>query len=542
MSKKWRLIMNAVLVAGITVVGKAAVQSQQPGTSGAENIGKDGHPVPDTRPAAAAGALTASLAAVRPDRTNELRMNFRGAPLSLVLDYLSEAAGFIINQSVEVRGKVDVWSKDPLTSEEAVTLLNSVLKKNGYAVIRDGRILTITSLETAKTSDLQVVSGNDPDKVLKSDEVVTQIIPIRYANAAQLINNLQVLLPSNASLSANEAANSLILIATQTDIRRMLRIVRALDGSIASVSSIRVFALRYADATQLATVIQQLFPSQGSSQNAGGMNGRGQFLDMVGGGFGPPGFGGGPGGNSSGSGNNSAPAKVVAVADEGSNSLIVSSPPDLLRTIATVVQQIDQPFRDTTELRVFRLRNADPAELADQLTHLFPDDSKSASDQSQGPIQFGGGPAPGPGGFGGGPPFDIGFDQNSSSGSARARKRGQVIAIADPRSSSLVVSAGSALMPQVAKMIEELDKNEARKEMVKVWDLHNADPKDINQILQDLFNRNSTMRNSSSADRNSLLGDNNALSSRETQQQTTTTSGSFSGNSGGRSGAGGGAP
>ena len=82
--------------------------------------------------------------------TNGLRLNFHDAPLNLVLDYLSDAAGFIINQETDVRGTVDVQGKD-LTKDEAVEVLNSALKKNGYAVIRNGRILTIVAQDTAKT-------------------------------------------------------------------------------------------------------------------------------------------------------------------------------------------------------------------------------------------------------------------------------------------------------------------------------------------------------------------------------------------------------
>jgi len=55
--------------------------------------------------------------------TNGLRMNFRGAPLNLVLDYLSDAAGFIINKEADVKGTVEVWSKDPLTKEAARALV-----------------------------------------------------------------------------------------------------------------------------------------------------------------------------------------------------------------------------------------------------------------------------------------------------------------------------------------------------------------------------------------------------------------------------------
>jgi hypothetical protein len=96
-----------------------------------------------------------------------------------------------------------------------VKLLNSVVRKNGYAVTRDGRILTIMSLESAKTSDLDILQGAKWQDVEKSAEVVTQVIPVRYANATQLMNNLLVLLPTSASLSVNESANTLILVATK---------------------------------------------------------------------------------------------------------------------------------------------------------------------------------------------------------------------------------------------------------------------------------------------------------------------------------------
>jgi general secretion pathway protein D len=186
-------------------------------------------------------------------------MNFHGAPLSLVLDYLSDAAGFIINKQAEVRGTVEIWSKQPVTKDEAIELLSSVLKKNGYAVTRSGRILTIVALDSVKTADTEIVVNTDPNEVEKSDEVQTQIIPVRYATASQLVANLEQLLPTTATLTANESANSLILVATKTDIKRMLKIVNALDTSMSSASSIKVRPLLYADAKETATLITQLF-------------------------------------------------------------------------------------------------------------------------------------------------------------------------------------------------------------------------------------------------------------------------------------------
>lgn len=464
----------------------------------------------------AAPSEAASAGTSANNGTDTLRLNFRGAPLSLVLDYLSDAAGFIINKETEVKGTVDVWSKEPVSKDDAVKLLNSVLRKNGYAVTRDGRILTIVSLETAKTSDLDILQGDKWQDVEKSAEVVTQVIPVRYANATQLMNNLQILLPTTATLAVNESANTLILVATKTDIRRMLKIVSILDTSIASVSSIKVFPLRYADAKDLATVIQQLF-TQPASQNAAGGNARAQFFNMMRGGFGGPGGAGGPGGNGNSSGGTANGSKVTAAADEFSNSLIVSASTELMATIAEMVTQIDQPATDVTELRVFHLVNADPTELANQLGTLFPDDTRTGSTQNQG----------GGGGF----RFFGGRNNQAATPSDRMKKKGRVLAVPDPRTSSLLVSAAGDLMPQIAEMITQLDASPAKKEVVKVFDLQNADPQDVNQVMQDLFQRSGSIRANNNNTRTSLVGQGNPLTQRSTQQTTTSsTSTGFGGN------------
>src|SRR5215468_11002076 len=58
-------------------------------------------------------------------KTNGLIFNFRNAPLDLVLDYLSAAAGFIIHKEADAKGSFDFSSKDSLGKEEALSLINS---------------------------------------------------------------------------------------------------------------------------------------------------------------------------------------------------------------------------------------------------------------------------------------------------------------------------------------------------------------------------------------------------------------------------------
>lgn len=138
-----------------------------------------------------AGTATARLPnADAPADVKNLRVNFRGVPLDTVLEYLSEAAGLIIIQETEVKGTIDVWSRQPMNLEEAVNLLDSALARNGSAAIREGRMLTIVSRDEARKRGLPVKVGGDPQTVPKTDQMVTQIVPVRYADAAQLVKDL----------------------------------------------------------------------------------------------------------------------------------------------------------------------------------------------------------------------------------------------------------------------------------------------------------------------------------------------------------------
>ena len=69
------------------------------------------------------------------------------------------------------------------------------------------------------------------------------------------------------------------------------------------------------------------------------------------------------------------------------------------------------------------------------------------------------------------------------------KKMGRVLAVPDPRTSSIIVMASKTMMPQIADMIAELDSDKGRKEVVGFFDLQNADPQDVYNNLQDLFQR-----------------------------------------------------
>lgn len=321
-------------------------------------------------PPAAAEAVP-DVPVLLPNGEPGLRMNFRNASLDLVLNYLSEAAGFIIVLDTKVSGKIDAWSNQPLSRDEAVDLLNSVLNRNGYAAIRHDRTLTIVNKDDAKTRDIPVILEGDPDKIPKTDEMVTQILPVRYIEATQLLKDLQPLVSTATTMSANEAGNSIIMTDTRANINRVAQIIKAIDASAEDVTEVRVFHLEFADPTEMATLLGSLFPDD--SRTTGG-NSQNQFQFGRGGPFGRM-FGGGGNDASSSSGSQAQRvkkrAKVVAVADQRTASIVVSAASGLMEQVADMVRQLDANPAKKQKVYVYQVNPGDVAQVQQVLKDMF---------------------------------------------------------------------------------------------------------------------------------------------------------------------------
>lgn len=163
-------------------------------------------------------------------------------------------------------------------------------------------------------------------------------------------------------------------------------------------------------------------------------------------------------------------AKVVAVADERSNSLVVSGPEDLMLAVEQLVAEMDMNVSDFTEVRVFPLENADAMELAEIITELY----EEAEEASSGSRSSGGRG----GAFSG---------RNQSNSSQRSLEQGAVVAVGDPRTNALLVSAGRESMMQIAELIGRLDASAAKKERVFVYSLEHADVDNVAAILRGMF-------------------------------------------------------
>ena len=299
-----------------------------------------------------------------------------------MLNYLSTAAGFIITQETPVSGTVNVVSQQPMTPDEAVDLLNTILDGKGYVAIRNGA----SSRSSVNRARPRATCPSSPARTRPSSRARTtwsrKFCPVRYVPVGKLVDNLRPLLSSDASISSNDSSNAVLLTDTQTNIHRIAEIIRALDTSVSSISVIHVYTLRFADAKELADVITQLFSPQRVKRQ--------QPAEQRGG------FGGFPffGGFGRGGGQQQQPAepesaamqaasRVVAVADETTNSVVVSAPDEYMSAIADVVEKLDTNTTETTETQIFKLLNADASETASSLTASTPTDHRQRGVQQQ---------------------------------------------------------------------------------------------------------------------------------------------------------------
>ena len=350
-------------------------------------------------PVKAAAPDTSVLpSAARPaSKPGELRFNFRGAPLETVLNYMSDAAGFIIVLETPVRGTVDMWSSQPVTREEAVQLLNQALNKNGYSASVQGRSLIVSSKDEAKKKNILIRTGNDPQEIPMNAELVMQIIPLRRIDATQAARDLATLIPGSATLTANQDSNSLVVTDTNINVRHIVEIVSALDTSADTVSTMKMFQLKNADPVEMAQLITNIFssPSQGQGANAGRGGASGGF---PGGGFpGFPGFGGrggttGSGGRTGGGGgraggggaaSTSRSTPVVAIADARTYSVIVTASKDAMPEIGEIIAQLDASTARKQKVFVYTMENADVKQVETVLKNLFQSSNSRATTSTQ---------------------------------------------------------------------------------------------------------------------------------------------------------------
>lgn len=468
----------------LTLAVMARAQTTMPTTSAATEPATQATTAPaDTQPSTQPSTMPTTLPARTPVRplveyspNNRVSFNFTEASVDAVLDFLSENLGFIVIKGTKIEGRVTIVSRQAVSPDEAVELVNTVLKPLNYTAIQSGRVLKIMSRDQAKKANIPVQFGADPEKIKATDEIITQVIPMGQVDAAKLRQDLTAMFSADADVTSNAASNTIIITDTSANIRRIVEIIHAMDRHLSSAADIKVFQLKNAVASTTAKLITELFKTDTTSSTSGPR------------GFVFPGFGGR--GGAGGTGTDSATTrggKVTASSDDRTNTLVVVGPAETLETIDGLVKKLDSdPIQDTSFF-IYPLKNAKAQNLQSVLNGFFGNSTsgstgstntnRSNNFQPLGTSSIGGfGGSSGSSSrtgttgsrntstlgstLGGNTSRNTGL-ASSMSGLAKANSDlvGQVYVVAEPDTNSLLITTSSKYQTRVKDMIAQLDRD-----------------------------------------------------------------------------------
>ena len=193
------------------------------------------------------------LVLIVPVQAETVTLNLKDADISALISTVAEVTdrNFIVDP--RVKGKVTVVSSRPMDSEEVYQVFLSILKVHGFAAVPSGEVIKIVPDVNAKQDGIPTASDSAPGR---GDQMVTRVVQVDNVAAAQLVPILRPLVPQQGHLAAYPTTNVLIISDRASNVDRLLTIIRRIDQ--VSDSEIEVITLQHASATEVVRVLNSL--------------------------------------------------------------------------------------------------------------------------------------------------------------------------------------------------------------------------------------------------------------------------------------------
>jgi len=298
------------------------------------------------------------------DATGEelVSLDFSDVELPVVVDTISRMTGYNFIYDDRVRGRVTIVSPTQVTVDQAFAVFESVLKVKGFSlVLGPGDTYKIIPIRDVKESSIDTIKDGRPSR--NRDRFVTRLVPLRYIDAAGITQTIKPLISKDASLVAYAPTNTIIVTDSESNIRRLLSILDAIDVE-SYRQELAVIKIEHADANTLGEQLSEIYGAEVSSTAGGGTasqrrtrsrrNAQTQanaVAAAVSGGLAGP--------------------SVRILTDERTNSLLVLSSRQQLVDIRELVRKLDIPVTGGGRIHVYYLRHADSEELSETLNALL---------------------------------------------------------------------------------------------------------------------------------------------------------------------------
>ncbi|MGK5024902.1 type II secretion system secretin GspD [Janthinobacterium sp. RB2R34] len=277
---------------------------------------------------------------------DEAALNFVAADIESVIKAVGHYTNINFVIDPRVKGTITLVSEKSISKTQAFALLASALRLQGYAVVSGDGYAKVVPEADAKLQSVPTQVGNGAAQV-KGDQIATQVFYLNYESSANLLAVLRPLISPNNTINANPGNNSLVITDYADNLKRMAKIIAALD--VPASADLDVIPVRYAIASDLASMVNKLM----EGGNAG-----------------------------TGTAGGADTGKVSVLADPRTNSLVLRAPSAARANLAkSLIAKLDQPTTQLGNVHVVYLKNADATKLAQTLRSVVTSDGSAATAQ-----------------------------------------------------------------------------------------------------------------------------------------------------------------
>jgi general secretion pathway protein D len=287
-----------------------------------------------------AACIPTAFAQDAPKRGEPITLNFTGADIESVARTMAVVTGRDVVVDPRVKGTLTLQTDRAITPAAAFNQFAAALRLQGFAVVSSDGLYKIVPEADAKLQSTEV-STFTPAPSVSGNQIVTQVFKLNYESANSLLPVLRPLITPNNTINVNPGNNSLVITDYAENMRRLARIVAALD--VPNASDIEIIPLKYAIATEIGPLVIRLIEGGSSA--------------------GPVAAGAAPGVSD-------ASFRTTLLADSRSNALILrAANPARVKLVRSLVERLDQRPLDTGNgamgnVYVVYLKNADAVQLA----------------------------------------------------------------------------------------------------------------------------------------------------------------------------------
>jgi len=343
-------------------------------------------------------------------RTGEpVTLNFNNAEIDAVARTFASITGRNVVVDPRVKGTMTLVTDKPVSRAAAMGQFVAALRLQGYTLVEaDGLYKVVPEADAKLQSAGVTVQDGEEGRLPPGNQIATQIFKLNFESANNLVPVLRPLISPNNTINANPGSNSLVITDYADNLRRLGRIIAAMD--VANATDVEVIVLQHAIASDLAPLVLRLLGSSSSGAPAGQAD---------------------------------TSFKTTLIAEPRSNSLILRAANGAqLALVRSLVARLDQPDAASNNgaagnIHVVYLKNADATKIAATLR-----------------AAVSGGPAPAAA------PTGAPGAAAAAAAGAQATTGGQIQA--DIATNSLIITAPEPQYRQLRAVIDKLDGRRAQ--------------------------------------------------------------------------------